>query len=88
MLPKRMSLRTEAESGTATSEKTDAEVHAILTEALADTGATPAAVYAFHKTGIYLTAEFESQLSPAQLRAWEGAVEEYEALANRPNIFV
>ena len=88
MSVKRTSLRAKARRETGTPEKTDAEIQAILTEAIADSGATPAAVYAFHKTGIYLTAENESELSPEQLRAWEDAIEEYEVLANRPYIIV
>ena len=61
---------------------------AILTEAMADSGATPAAVYAFHKTGVILTEDNESRVSPERLQAWNEAIEEYEALANRPNIVV
>ena len=67
-----------AKRATGAPEKTDAEVKTILTEAMADSGATPAAVYAFHKTGVLLTAD----------SAWNDAIEEYEALAKRPNIVV
>lgn len=69
-------------------EKTDAEVKAILTEAMADSGATPAAVYAFHKTGVLLTEDNEHRFLPEQLRAWNDAIEEYKALAKRSNIVV
>jgi hypothetical protein len=58
----------------------DDEVKAILTQAMADSGATPAAVYAFHKTGVLLTENNESRFSPEQLRAWNEAIEEYKAL--------
>lgn len=66
----------------------DAEVKAIVTQAMADSGATPAAVYAFHKTGVYVTSDNESRWSPEQLRAWKYAIEEYDSLANCPNILV
>jgi hypothetical protein len=69
-------------------EKTGAEVNAILTEAMAESGATPAAVYAFHKTGVYVTDENEGTLSPERLRAWSDAIDEYELLASRPNVVV
>ena len=73
---------------TPTPEKTDAEVKAILTEAMADAGATPAAVYAFHKTGVLLTEDNEHRFLPEQLRAWSDAIDEYEALAKRPDVVV
>jgi hypothetical protein len=80
--------RTSPNRGTANPQKTDAEAKAILVQAMADCGATPAAVYAFHKTGVILTEDNESRFSPEELRAWNDAIEEYEALAGRPNIVV
>jgi hypothetical protein len=69
-------------------EKTDTEARAILLQAMADCGATPAAVYAFHKTGMLLTEENVSRFSGEDLRAWNDAINEYEALAGRRNIVV
>jgi hypothetical protein len=66
----------------------DDEVKAILTQAMADSDATPAAVYAFHKTGVYLTSDNESRWSPEQLHAWNDAIEEYGSLASRTSILV
>jgi len=67
---------------------TYADVKTILTQAMADSGATPAAVYTFHKTGIYVTEENETQISPERLRAWGEAIAEYDSLVERPNILV
>jgi hypothetical protein len=69
-------------------QQTDAEVMAILTQAMADVGATPAAVYAFHKTGVYLTDENESTLSPGRRSAWNEAIEEFNGMAGRTGVVV
>jgi hypothetical protein len=61
----------------------DADVQAILTRAIADSGTTPAAVYAFHKTGVILTDGNEKQIAPERLRAWNAAINEYNALTSR-----
>lgn len=55
----------------------------ILLQGMADAGASPAAVYAFHKTGIYVTDENVDTLPLDKLRAWDNAIEEYEKLASQ-----
>jgi hypothetical protein len=69
-------------------EMTDDEVRAILTQAMADAGATPAAVYAFHKTGVVLMVDNERRISPERLRAWNDAIDEYNSLVTSRNALV
>ena len=75
MKPK--SLKSERSSK---SEPTDAEVRAILLDALVKAGGNPAAAYAFHKTGVLLTDDNEMNISRDRLRAWNRAIQEYHAL--------
>lgn len=65
-------------------EPTDAEVRAILLDALVKAGGTPAAAYAFHKTGVLLTEDNEKNISRNRLMAWNRAIEEYHALMAGP----
>jgi hypothetical protein len=65
-------------------EPTDAEVRAILVQAMADVGADPALVYAFQKTGVYICDENEKRLPKEQLKAFDGAVDEYFDALKRP----
>jgi hypothetical protein len=60
-----------------TSEPSDAEVRAILVSSMAEVGADPALIYAFQETGVYVCEENVRRLSPSQLAAWSGAVDEY-----------
>jgi hypothetical protein len=60
-------------------ELTDSEVHDILVHAMAEVGADPALVYAFHKTGVYMCEENEKTLSYEKRKAFDGAVDEYFA---------
>jgi hypothetical protein len=62
---------------------TDAEVRAILVQSMTDSGADPAIVYAFQKTGVFICEENEKLLPASSLRAFDGAVEEYRAAADR-----
>jgi hypothetical protein len=66
-------------------ELTDAEVRAVLVNAMADVGADPALVYAFQKTGVYVCDENETQLPKEKLKAFDGAVDEYFAALKRPS---
>lgn len=66
------------------SSPTDAEVRAILLDALVKAGGTPAAAYAFHKTGVLLTDDNEKNISRNRLRAWNRAIQEYHALVAGP----
>jgi len=51
---------------------------------MADVGADPALVYAFHKTGIYLCDENEALLSKTKLKSFGAAVDEdFVGLKNR-----
>jgi hypothetical protein len=79
MKPKR--LKSERSSR---SEPTDAEVRAILLDALVKAGGTPAAAYAFHKTGVLLTDDNEKNISRYRLQAWNRAIQEYHALTAGP----
>ena len=63
---------------------TDAEVRAILVQAMVDVGADPAVVYAFQKTGVYICDENEKQLPKESLKAFDGAVDEYFAAVEGP----
>ena len=65
-------------------EMTDAEVKAILTEAMVEAGATAAAVYAYHKTDVILTMDNEDRLPPERLRVWNAAINEYRQLIAGP----
>jgi len=65
-------------------EPTDAEVRAILVNAMADVGADPALVYAFQKTGVYVCDENEKRLPKEKLKAFDGTVDEYLAALKRP----
>lgn len=56
-------------------ELTDAEVKAILTQAMVEAEATGAAVYAYHKTDLLPTNK--DRLPPERLRAWNAAISEY-----------
>ncbi len=62
----------------------DAEVRAILVNAMADVGADPALVNAFQRTGVYLCHENEKRLSQNSLQAFDAAVDEYYAALARP----
>jgi hypothetical protein len=62
----------------------DEEVRDILVRAMADVGADPALVYTFQKTGIYVCEENEKRLSTAELKDFDGAVDEYFAAVRRP----
>jgi hypothetical protein len=46
-------------------------------------GADPALVYGFQKTGVYVCEENEERLSTAELNAFDGAVDEYFAAVRR-----
>jgi hypothetical protein len=61
-------------------EPSDAEVRAILVQAIADVGGDPALIYAFRKTGVYVCHENEKDLPLPKLKAFNAAVEEYHAL--------
>ena len=65
-------------------EPSDAEVRAILVQAMADVGADPALVYAFQKTGVYICEENEKCLPTAKLKAFDGAADEYFAALAKP----
>jgi len=65
-------------------EPSDTEVREILAQAMADVGADPALVYAFHKTGVYICDENEKQLPKESLKAFDGAVDEYFAAVEGP----
>ena len=52
--------------------------------AMAEIGADPALVYAFQKTGVYMSEENEKRLSQSSLRAFDAAVDEYYAALQRP----
>jgi hypothetical protein len=66
-------------------ELTDSEVHEILVHAMAEVGADPALVYAFHKTGVYMCEENEKTLSNEKRKAFDGAVDEYFAALKKPS---
>jgi hypothetical protein len=51
---------------------------------MADVGADPALVYAFQRTGVYVSEENEETLPAESLKAFYGAVEEYHAATKRP----
>jgi hypothetical protein len=68
-----------------TRELTDSEVHDILVHAMAEVGADPALVYAFHKTGVYICEENEKTLSYEKRKAFDGAVDEYFAALKKPS---
>ena len=53
-----------------TPEPSDPEVRTILFSAKADVGADPALIYAFQRTGVYVSEESERGLSRSQLAAW------------------
>ena len=65
-------------------EMTDAEVKAILTQAMVEAGATAAAVYAYHKTDVILNWDNEDRLPPERLRVWNAAINEYRQLTAGP----
>jgi hypothetical protein len=65
-------------------EPSDADVRAILVQAMADVGADPALVYAFRKTGVYICDENEKQLPKESLKAFDGAVDEYFTAVEGP----
>jgi hypothetical protein len=65
-------------------EMSDAELKAILTASMVDAGVTGAAVYAYHKTGVILRWDNERRLPRERLRAWNSAVNEYNALIAGP----
>ena len=73
-----------ARSKTKRPELSDAEVCEILVNAMAEVGADPAMVYAFKKTGVYVSDENEQGLPEKSLKAFSGAVDEYFAALNRP----
>ena len=62
---------------------TDTELRATLVAAMAEAGADPTLVYVFHKTGVYVCAENEPQLTPVERADFEAAVAEYLALSSR-----
>jgi transcriptional/translational regulatory protein YebC/TACO1 len=66
-------------------EPSDADVRALLVQAMADVGADPAIVYAFQRTGVYLCEENERTLPTEKLQAFDAAVEEYEQHTRQPN---
>ncbi|HEY9867562.1 MAG TPA: SEC-C domain-containing protein [Candidatus Obscuribacterales bacterium] len=53
------------------------DVGQVIARDLATSGAPPEKVYAFEKTGLWVTRENEHQVSPEELRRWEEAIEEY-----------
>jgi len=65
-------------------EMTDAEVKAILTQAMVEAEATAEAVYAYHKTDVILTMDNEDRLPPERLRVWNAAINEYHQLIAGP----
>ena len=65
-------------------EMTDAEVKAILTQAMVESGATAEAVYAYHKTDVILNWDNEDRLPPERLRVWNAAINEYRQLIAGP----
>jgi hypothetical protein len=70
--------------GPSPDEPSDAEIHTIIVQAIADVGADPALVYAFRKTGVYVCHENEKELRPGKLEAFNAAVDEYHALLKSP----
>jgi hypothetical protein len=64
-------------------EPTDAEVRAILVNAMVEVGADPALVYTFQKTGVYICPENEKRLSKHSLQTFVAAVDEYYAALER-----
>lgn len=54
-----------------------ADMKAVIEEQLIKSGASEEVVYAFRKTGILVNRENESQVTPAELHAWESAILEY-----------
>ena len=53
------------------------DVGQVIARDLATSGAPPEKVYAFEKTGLWVTRQNEHQVSPEELRRWEEAIEEY-----------
>ena len=62
----------------------ESDVRDILVHAMADVGADPALIYAFHRTGIYICDENEKRLTKRSLKAFDAALDEYFAALNRP----
>ena len=50
---------------------------------MAEAGADPALLYAFQKTGVYISDENEKRLPAEKLKAFDGAVSEYFEALNR-----
>ncbi len=65
-------------------QMTDAELKALIRQAMVEAGATAAAVYAYHKTDVILTMDNEDRLAPERLRAWNAAINEYRWLIAGP----
>ena len=61
----------------------DAEVREVLVQAMADVGADPALVYAFQKTGVYVSEDNENTLPKDDLKRFYAAVEEYYSNLDR-----
>ena len=52
-------------------------VDTVIAKDLMESGAPKEKIYAFEKTGLWVTRENEHLISPAELRKWEEAIEEY-----------
>jgi len=57
-----------------------ADVSAVIEKDLISRGVEQSVLYAFQKTGMVITKENESQVSPEELSRWSEALEEYELL--------
>lgn len=53
------------------------EVETVIARDFIAAGAPPEKIYAFEKTGLWVTRENESQISADELRRWDEAIEEY-----------
>jgi hypothetical protein len=62
----------------------ETEVRDILVHAMADVGADPALIYAFHRTGIYICDENEKRWTKKSLQAFDAALDQYFAALNCP----
>lgn len=54
-------------------------IESLIENDLLKSGASPESIYAFHKTGLLVTAENRRQISAAELQQWDAAVAEYRA---------
>jgi hypothetical protein len=54
-------------------------IESLIENDLLKSGASPESVYAFHQTGLLVTAENRRQIAPEELKRWDDAIAEYRA---------